>query len=146
MSRCFFCGEFNEVLLDRRLHNSLPRDCGVISLRPCSQCEAWMEQGVVVIGYDESKTDFKDTVKFRVAPHAPDWRSREHDTGVPNFYRSGEFSVVRESAIEGMRDILEDQRPIDAALKHRWLFLPGALMRDLGMVAETETEAAESGV
>ena len=48
VATCFFCGEAKEVILDRRLRNTLPREA-CYDKEPCSKCQGWMEQGVILI-------------------------------------------------------------------------------------------------
>lgn len=48
MSQCFFCGEPKEVILDRRLKNTLPR-LACYDKEPCQKCKDFMSKGVMLI-------------------------------------------------------------------------------------------------
>ena len=48
MTQCFFCGEAKEVLLDRRLRNTLPH-LACYDHEPCEKCKEWMKQGIILI-------------------------------------------------------------------------------------------------
>lgn len=137
MSRCFYCGDFSEVLLDKRLRNSLPRDCGVISMRPCSKCEGYMKLGVILVGYDETKTDFQEVERQRV-----DWKmdDRNHNREfIPEVYRSGQFAVVRDEFVT--RNITPD--PLAAQiLRMRWSFMPSPIMAQIIGDTPTDNEQA----
>jgi hypothetical protein len=123
MNRCWFCLEYKDILLDRRLKNSLPQDCGITDFEPCSKCKDYMVLGVIVITYDESKTDFEDLI---VLPE-------NNKTSMPNFHRSGGWFVVKDEAIERWRQVTDSPKIIDAAVKHRFLFIPDQLTELLGL-------------
>ena len=42
MSTCFLCGEVKELVLDRRLNASLPREA-CYNTEPCNKCKGYME-------------------------------------------------------------------------------------------------------
>lgn len=147
MTTCFYCGEGNEILLHMRMSNVFPDHgkIGVTSLRPCSKCEDYMKQGVLLISFDESKTDFNDTLKL---PNPEKKRKSDHhpdtvDTGTPNFYRTGGWCVVRDDAVERMPI---ERKFIDRALKQRVLFLPDQVWDAFGLPrGEYDPEASTKG-
>jgi len=65
MSLCFFCGEPKEVLLDRRLRNTLPRQ-SVYNLEPCDECKPKLAQGITFIEATVENGKPTPTGKFAV--------------------------------------------------------------------------------
>ena len=112
MAKCFFCLEPGMILLDRRLKKSLPRDCGVVDMTPCSKCNDYMKQGIILISIsdDTTKEDMKGPI--------------------PNPYRTGGWVVVKQEAVErfGVGDAL-----LDFAIKHRFAFIADAAWLHLGL-------------
>ena len=94
MNTCYFCNEPSEVLLDRRLKKTLPRNIGVMNMRPCTKCEDLMKQGILLI-------------------------SIKNDTQGPNPYRTGGWVIIKQEAVERMfnGDFLK------FALEHRFMFI-----------------------
>ncbi len=146
MTTCFYCGEASEILLNTRLSKTLPRNVGVISMRPCNKCEGYMRQGVILIGYDEGKTDFNkierdranwkdahDSVRRMAAPGTDSYvRRMKADGYEPEFiprdvWRTGQFAVVKDAAITRM----VDESLCDRILKARWTFVPGPVMEKI---------------
>jgi hypothetical protein len=126
MSRCFYCLDFSEVLLDKRLKDSLPKDCGVISMRPCHKCEDHMEQGVILIGYDEDANDFEALERERV-----EWFQDDRNLNrefIPDAKRSGHFAVVKDDFIT--RNIAPETLSAQI-LRLRWSFMPSSIMTQL---------------
>jgi len=139
MSRCFYCGDFSEILLDKRLRNSLPRDCGVISMRPCTKCEEHMKQGIILVGFDESKTDFHEVERDRI-----DWRTDDRNANrdfIPDVHRSGQFAVVKDEFVE--RNITPPALQAQI-LRMRWSFMPSAIMTQIIGEAPTDTSNEEA--
>ena len=141
MTQCFLCGEDKDIVIDRRLRESLPRHVGVTDLEPCGKCKDFMKMGVIVVAYDEEKTDFLDTIKL---PN-PENKHVPIDTKMPNFHRTGGWWVVRDDAIERMIPALGvDAEPIlTQALKQRVLFLPDKVCEFLGFHEENKRLEAE---
>jgi len=80
---CFYCGEDDgTVVLPGRLKNDAQAPHKAVWTRdPCSKCQGYMNQGVILIEVDEKKTvDHSDP------------------------YRVGGFAVVRDEAIEKIFD------------------------------------------
>lgn len=90
-----------EIAQKREAEMSKPSDYG-----DCNECKANKEKGIVLIGFDESKSDF--TVKPQGA----------------GFYRTGQYLVVKE---ESYKRFPFPQEHIDAGLKHRCMFIPEQL-------------------
>lgn len=78
MSTCFYCGEPKEILLDRRLRNSLPREA-CYNYEPCQKCKDWMKQGIILISVSDKLSVDKT-----------------------NPYRTGGWAVLREEAIKSV--------------------------------------------
>lgn len=74
-TKCFLCGEAADILLHRNLKDISELDGKVVSKEPCSKCQKYMQQGIIIIGVDLDKTD---------DPNNP--------------YRTGHFFVLKEEA------------------------------------------------
>ena len=77
---CRICGKIydREILLARNIYTDLSdMDGAVVGWleEPCDQCKKWMQEGVIFIGIDPEKT-----------------------TDETNPYRTGDFSVIRDSS------------------------------------------------
>lgn len=139
MSDCFLCGEPKEIILDRRLKNSLPRNA-VYNLEPCDKCKGMMKQGVILVAFDPAKTPEGETIKL------PDGRGNTVDTHTPNFWRTGGFYAVKDQWIERLLKAAEkaDDQPIiqafTGALKSRVIFVPEAFTIQTGLKAHAEEQ------
>lgn len=139
MSRCFYCNEFDKVLLDRRLRQTLPRDCGVTDMIPCSKCEDWMKQGILFISvrdgemekveashkraraeYQHLKTT-RSSVWCRKNPFSSRW--------MPNPYRTGGWTVITEEAFQRMFN----SSLVEQVLECRWTFVPDEVWDLVGL-------------
>lgn len=76
LSQCFYCGEAKEVILDRRLKDSLPH-LAVYDYEPCAECAELMRQGIMLLSVFDNEP-----------AHNPS--------------RSGKMCVVTEDAIRRM--------------------------------------------
>lgn len=130
LTRCFYCGDGNEILMNTRLtaaaaaqvkqvHNK------VLNMRPCPKCEELMKQGIILITIDSSKS-------------GEDWEKAD----IPNPHRTGGFFVVKEAAVERM---FNEQKPALAfAKKHRWMFLEHEVAEKTGMFKMAARKMADS--
>ena len=109
MSQCYFCGKVKEVMLDRRLRHSLPRQA-VYNNEPCNDCKQLMEKGVMFISVSNN--------------------SKEE--GEP--YRTGKVCVLKDSAVERLLsgDILK------GVLKHRCAFIDDETWSAIGLPTKEE--------
>ena len=123
MSNCFFCGEPNQILLDRQLKNRIPQHVGVIDMTPCSECEKYVSQGIIIISIADDTTPEemqgeKITDKFgnvvRVLP--------------PNPYRTGGWAVVTEEGIERFAEGVH----LEFAKKRRFIMITSTAWNALG--------------
>ena len=77
MTKCYFCGESKDILLDRRLKDISHMNGAVIDKEPCPECVKKMEMGIMLIeARDEEETD--------------------------NPYRTGRLWVIREEAAKNL--------------------------------------------
>jgi hypothetical protein len=130
MANCYFCGEPSIILLDTRivkgeLNKSLPRNCGVVNMEPCSKCQKLMEAGVILITV---KPDSFEEVERERQEFLADPNNYEGEPGnlkkpfIPNPYRTGGWFVVRDEMLERMREDVPDA-VIDRLLGMRWGFI-----------------------
>jgi len=125
MTRCFFCGEGNQILLHKYLRDISRYQDRVVDMTPCSTCEDYMRRGIILIGID-------------VAKSAPDWNK----SAMPDPYRTGAFAVVTEDCARRLFN--NDGGTLDWALKHRWIFIEHEVMVRTGIIAaEPEAEPAK---
>jgi hypothetical protein len=140
MANCYFCGEPSMVLLDTRivkgeLKKSLPRDCGVVDMEPCSKCKKLMEAGVILITV---KSDSFEEVEKDRQEFLADSSNYEAGSGslkkpfIPNPYRTGGWFVVRDEMLERMREDVPDA-VIDRLLGMRWGFISHEDAEALGL-------------
>lgn len=124
MSNCYFCGEPNQILIDRTLKNTLPREVGVIDMTPCSTCEGYMKQGIIVMSICD------DTTAEEMKAEKIEKYGRTVGTRPPNPVRTGGWVVVKEEAV---RRILQDNESyLKFALSKRFLFITSEAWNALG--------------
>lgn len=113
MTNCYFCGEGKDILIDRRLKNSLPQYVGVLDMEPCNKCKEYMEQGIIVMSIKDDTTP------------------EEMGKGgtIPNPYRTGGWVVVKEEAV---KNFLNGDM-LDFALEKRFLFVVDSAWDMLGL-------------
>lgn len=125
LSKCFFCGEDNEVILSTRMKDISELDRKVSSMRPCPKCESYMKAGIIFITIDDSKSE-------------KGWTNKP----IPNPYRTGGFFVIREEALTKM---INDPRLIAYAQKMRWMFIEDSAARQIGMFDVGEKNEIQKG-
>lgn len=101
MTHCFFCGEPNGLLLDRRLKPTLPRNIGVVDMTPCNECKEWMKKGIICISI------------------ADDTSEDEMKGPIPNPRRTGQWAVIKEEAIR----LIINGALLEHTLKERFMFI-----------------------
>ena len=106
MSTCFFCGEPKEILLDRRLKDSLPQEA-CYNHEPCDKCQEYMNLGIIVISV------------------------RDGESG-NNPYRTGGWWVVKEDAIMNMINDSDEKLKRGIAEK-RVVFLEDSVCEIIGL-------------
>lgn len=129
LTKCYFCGEGDTILISTRQTNKHvdEADGKVIDMIPCSKCRSYMEQGVIIIAIDESKS-------------GPDWFKQK----MPNPYRTGGWWVVTDEAIAR---IIHPKEMADWAIEHRWMFAADEACRMMGLYELIEEgKDAQSGM
>jgi len=118
LSTCFLCGEDNEIILfgkltpsQREALNSKDgqaphRIC--VDKRPCTKCEGYMTQGIILISVDEAKS-----------------------TDTTNPYRTGGWCVVKEEVIKRLS--IKPQELEDRILESRVAFIPDEIWETIGL-------------
>lgn len=128
LTRCFFCLEGDKIVLNTLLTPHMAKSVEsmnnmVIDMEPCQKCADYMKQGVIFITIDDSKSE-------------PGWSKPDGRTNwIPNPYRTGGFSVVRDEAV---RKFINDPGMADWAIKHRWMFIEHEAAERLGLLKPTD--------
>ncbi len=120
LTRCFYCGEGSEILINEVLTSSPSRKTEelhnkVVSMRPCSKCEEYMKQGVILIS------------------------TKDGEEGSKNPYRTGGWAVVKDEVIERM---VKPKDLADEILKARFCFVPDQVWDAVGLPREQEVANA----
>ena len=106
---CFYCGEDkNELILPGMMKGDAEAPHRAVwNKEPCDKCKGYMEQGVILIEVDESKT-----------------------TNMNNPWRTGRLSVVTENFI---RRIFQPPELVEDVCKRRMAFIPVDTYELLGL-------------
>lgn len=130
LDRCFFCNEGNEIVLDKRFHKTIPDDCGVISMHPCSKCKDLMKQGIIVITVrDGEEALVQDALREHQKRHVTDDDNRPF---IPNPYRTGGWFVIRDHVFE-VGQLVNNEEISKLILRRRWTFLEDAVAKAIGL-------------
>lgn len=135
ITKCFYCQGDDKLVMNTRLtarnaKNVESMSGMVVDMDPCTKCEALMKDGVIIIGYNQEKSD-------------DGWNKQDKSNRfwLPNPYRSGEWSAVRDRAFETIHSFLVEVVTLDeaeanrfckASIGSRWCFMPGQWMEYLG--------------
>lgn len=119
LTKCYFCGEDSTIVMNSigtkekadRIRESHGK---VASMIPCSTCEDWMSEGIMLIGIDLKKS-----------PEG--WETRDR---FPNPYRSGNLWVVTE---EAFKNVISSQEVLKEGLEKRWLFIDIEIAKSIGL-------------
>ena len=114
LTKCYFCGGDNEILLDRKFRDISKMHGKVVSMHPCQDCEEKMKQGIMMIVIDSEKS-------------TPNW----HKDPMPNPHRTGLMVVVKEEAV---KRIIVEPSLLESILKQRWSFVDEPVAEILGLV------------
>jgi hypothetical protein len=134
LTRCFYCGEGNEILLHRRLGDVSKFQDKVTSMRPCNKCESYMHQGIILIGISSHHSGHGWHVK-------PDKGSQDDREGwMPNPYRTGAFMVVSEDFI---RRVFNPPELVANIVRCRWSFIEHEAMFQLGLLNHAADQAGK---
>jgi hypothetical protein len=128
LTKCFYCLEGDRILLAKNYYQTkkgmqptkdlAPLDGKVIDMEPCQKCADWMKQGIIMIGIDAAKSK-------------PGWEKEKR----PNPWRSGGWAVLKE---EAFRRLFDDEKIVEFALKHRFMFIEHDVMVMTGMIQSEE--------
>lgn len=143
LTNCFYCQESNEIVINKRLTKPMADkvkqlDGHVINMNPCSTCEGYMQQGVILITIDPVKSE-KD---WNIPPD--DEKKREG--WMPNPHRSGGWFVVRDEAVRRMFTGEDEDfggSVVEWALEHRWMFMEHDVAVMLGLFELAEQQEGE---
>lgn len=118
LTKCYFCGESHELLMNRVLTRSAAKKIKemhgkVLDMSPCNKCEDLMKRGVILITIDNEKS-------------SPGWNRDKF----PNPYRTGGFFVLKDEAI---RQAIHPESMSEWALKYRWMFIEDEAARMMGL-------------
>lgn len=108
LTRCYYCGESNEIILNRKLTKPMAAkvkevDGKVLTMNPCTKCEEYMKEGVILITIDPYKSD-------------AGWEKE----AMPNPFRTGGFFVIKDDAF---KDMINDSGLVEWGLDKRWMFI-----------------------
>lgn len=125
LTKCFFCGKGNEILLDRRLKDISALHDKVRNMNPCNECQELMNKGIILIGIDEEKSDQGWSV--------PPVSLEQRKSWIPNPYRSGAFVAITEQAFERL---INEPSLVEYGKKHRWMFIEHKALVHMGAIKE----------
>jgi hypothetical protein len=117
MSNCYLCNKPKEILLNRRLKKTFPKEA-VYNKEPGDKCKDLMKQGIIFIGVRDGETDKE------------------------NPYRSGEWFVLKEEAFKRMG--LNDENLKADILKKRICFIEQGVLKRLGLMNMIKKKAKEN--
>ena len=118
LTKCFFCMGDHQIILHKRLGDVSEFHGKVVDLSPCNKCQEYMEQGIILLTIDESKS--------------PDGWEKDK---VPNPFRTGGFFVITEEGFKGIFNT-EDHPALTFGLKHRWMFIEHQAAVEMGLIEE----------
>ena len=124
ITTCYYCGGDSDILLvgvhTRKFKEAgvsvspdgqMPIRIGPIGMRPCRECEKYMEQGVILISVENN--------------------TKQEE--MPDPRRTGCFCVVTEDCI---RRLFIDNEMLDFVLKHRFMFIVDNAWDTIGLPRE----------
>lgn len=116
---CFYCQKDKGIVLFGQLPNDAeaPRQV-TIDKEPCAECVKYMEQGILFISVDASKSD-----------------------DMENPWRTGGWVVLAEVAV---KRIVSDEALCDHILKRRVCFIEDEVWDRIGLPRETKTTEGAS--
>lgn len=125
LTKCFYCLEGDRLILNTRLTRKPPSwvcnvDRHVVDMDPCPKCNKLMQQGIILITIDPSKSD-------------PGWEKKP----IPNPYRTGGFFVIKQDAL---KKFLPGSL-FEYAVKSRWIFIEHTAAEQIGLFDRAEVIA-----
>jgi hypothetical protein len=135
LTNCFFCGKPDKILLATRydhkgdpVHDLVDYQGKVVDMDPCKECRELMNQGVILLAIDESKSEKDWNKPPQDHNHLP---PEKRPVWMPNPYRTGGFFVLRDEAV---RRIFRPEAIADYALRHRWMFIEHSAAEKIGLL------------
>ena len=137
LTKCYYCGEGDRIVLNIRLHPGFAYQVKqmhgkVIDTAPCSKCEEWMKQGIILITIDDKKSgdgwSKPDLVEYKERGITKTYRPP------PNPYRTGGFFVITEDA---MNRLVHGDEIKSFAVLHRFMFIEHEAAEKLGLFTAT---------
>lgn len=129
MATCYICNEPSEIILvgsstkpfrDAGIAVSkdgeMPMNVGVMDGRPCSKCEGYMKQGVILISVRDDQEN--------------EIQKANTDKRLPNPFRTGGWVVIKDDAI---RRMLNPPELVESVLRKRMCFVPDQAWDALGL-------------
>lgn len=143
VTQCFYCGEdcgialFGSGFRENGVEAEAPRNIGVLDMTPCSKCEDYMKQGIIVIS-------MRDGEAARIEEQRLDWKARfdalskydrKHDARpfIPEVYRTGLWTVIKADS-----RVFTDMNSAElrgSILRQRWTFMENGVVDKLGLGA-----------
>lgn len=124
MSNCYFCGKPNQVLIDKRLRNTLTSNMGVIDMTPCSECDGHMRKGIIVISIAD------DTTAEEMKSKKIEKYGKVVGSLPPNPVRTGGWAVITQEYAERITEGQPTYRKF--ALEKRFMFITSEAWNLLG--------------
>lgn len=113
LTKCYYCGGDNQVVLHKRFGDVSELNGKVIDMTPCSECAEHMKKGILLITIDLDKSEDK-------------W----YEQRLPNPFRTGTFAVVKDEAIKRVFN----PEISDYLIRDRWGFIPHDVAKEIGLV------------
>lgn len=131
--KCYYCGDIASLGIGKTMVEGISSrlkeaDNKVIDMNPCSKCEGYMKQGIILLTIDNEKS----TPGWNIPPIDPD--ERKH--WIPNPYRTGGFFVVKEEYIQK----IFDKTNTDLAMRLRFSFIEHEAAEMLGFFEHAKTD------
>lgn len=124
LTKCILCGGDNTIVINKRLDERTAAKVKEMHGKivqghpPCPECQKHMKLGILLIGYDEEKSDPEE--------------------GIAGFYRSGKIMVVSPGVFERNPDMIGPELT-KQTLEKRMLFMPHKDMLWLEDVVKNNT-------
>ena len=128
LTTCYYCNEPADILLvgsqtkafkAAGLANEdgeMKMNIGVVDAKPCSKCEGYMKQGVILISMRDSEETEMEKAK--------------QEKRLPNPYRTGGWVVVRD---EFIKRVIHPPELANQILKQRCCFVPDSAWDKLAL-------------